>query len=187
MTSRKSPGVVWRCAFSRYPFSGSGCRAATTPPAFSGRNERRGTHASAKPLRRCTRRYSPQRDEFYQAKQIPNATRIPRGFQPKAQGCRSAATLGNRAHDKWPTPTGLWLRAKPEEFCHNPVGLEWNIGGGRFPRVVASRQPWAGGHNPVGIERIAVRKLGNDNSALRPPLSRDLPIDCVKSSFHKFI
>src|SRR5437773_8842288 len=36
------------------------------------------------------------------------------------------------------------------ERGHNPVGVEKRFA--RYPRVARSSQPWAGGHNPFGID-----------------------------------
>src|SRR6266581_6645397 len=74
---------------------------------------------------------------------------IPKGFRPKAKGLRGTSYPG------WavlvvPTPTGLW---RARRFVgHNPVGVE-PISPPGFPRVARSSQPWAGGHNPIGIDR----------------------------------
>jgi hypothetical protein len=48
-----------------------------------------------------------------------------------------------------PTPTGLC----PPRFVpgRNPVGVD--LSRTHFPRVARGSQPWAGGHNPVGIAR----------------------------------
>src|SRR5436190_18626500 len=79
---------------------------------------------------------------------------IPKGFCPPAQGWPRPAgtTLGN---DPIPntTPTGLCPNesALGNEAVATPLGLndflDW------IPRVVQQKpgQPWAGGHNPVGI------------------------------------
>ncbi len=68
---------------------------------------------------------------------------IPKGLRLKAQGCEPRATLG-KGSEELPTPTGLWISER------------------RFPRVARSfafawlrrdeSRPWAGGHNPFGIE-----------------------------------
>ena len=50
---------------------------------------------------------------------------------------------------------------------HNPVGFEglW----GRLPRVARSSQPWAGGHNPFGIEIT-----GQSGTGLEPVASESI-------------
>src|SRR5688572_108717 len=55
---------------SLYLFSGSGCRAATTPPRAAAERLARTAPLAGNSLRRWTRRYSSQRDEFYLVKQI---------------------------------------------------------------------------------------------------------------------
>jgi len=78
----------------------------------------------------------------------------PTGLCPKAQGCRNAATLGNRSTDR-PTATRLRLIRSPHAVSlgHNAVGVV-SISE-RAPKVGVARQPWAGGRNPVGIGRSA--------------------------------
>ena len=78
---------------------------------------------------------------------------IPKGFRPKAQGCEERATLGVRRRSSF----------NPERVVASTFRLKAQQGGattlsglsgslGPFPRVARSSQPWAGGHNPFGIE-----------------------------------
>src|SRR6266704_7004290 len=77
---------------------------------------------------------------------------IPKGFRPKAQRVarNELPSYPGSAVLVVPTPTGLW-RGRPV-VGHNPVGVEPTSPPG-FPRVARSSQPWAGGHNPIGIDR----------------------------------
>ncbi len=82
---------------------------------------------------------------------VPGRARIPRGFQPRAQGCEARATLGGGSKDF----------SQPQQGCgpatwdgHNPVKVV--VYSRRFPRVARALQPWAGGHNPF---RIAVEQM----------------------------
>jgi hypothetical protein len=93
--------------------------------------------------------------------------RIPTGFRLKAQGCAPGATLG-------PLPANIINRnavaAMPfssvtRDVCHNPVGVGSDLFS--FPQVARFSQPWAGGHNPFGIARIA----GRWNSKPLPPVT----------------
>jgi hypothetical protein len=71
----------------------------------------------------------------------------PTALRPPAQGCRAAATLGQRINQT----------LNPERVasctieCRNPVGVECCVGI-HGPRVATASQPWAGGRNPVGVE-----------------------------------
>jgi len=73
----------------------------------------------------------------------------PKGLRRKAQGCRHAATLGNRREGKQPQrgcgSFGINLR----NDGRNPVGVDNFIV--RLPRVARSSQPWALRRNPFGI------------------------------------
>ncbi len=86
------------------------------------------------------------------------AALIPTGLWPKAQGCEERATLG-----------------QPSVMVFNPNGVA-SSGGGRWattplglfrvaadvPKVARASQPWAGGHNPFGIDRMDghIKKMG---------------------------
>src|SRR6266404_1112542 len=85
-------------------------------------------------------------------KGVASRISIPKGLRIKAQGCESRATLGKRG-EGLSTPTGLRLmHADHHTECAaaTPLGL-W-VSEQLFPRVARASQPWAGGHNPVGIE-----------------------------------
>ena len=79
----------------------------------------------------------------------------PNGIVSSSPGLRGTSYPGSRT--EWcATPTGLW-----------PVGTggaegpqpRWGCGViARFPRVARASQPWAGGRNPVGIQRWDFRK-----------------------------
>ena len=84
--------------------------------------------------------------------------RIPKGFQPKAQGCEERATLGG----------GREPRSNPERVAASRRS-EWNTAttlsglpraSGPFPRVARSSQPWAGGLNPFGIGNVSQMQKG---------------------------
>ena len=71
--------------------------------------------------------------------------RIPKGFRLKAQGCEDRATLGKTTAEQ-----------QPQRGCGSARGdvaqPRWGCKTSRSPpRVARSSQPWAGGHNPVGI------------------------------------
>src|SRR5204862_206280 len=53
-----------------HPFRGGVRRAAANPPACSGPNGRNGSRGPVQALRRWTRRYSSQRDEFHHAERM---------------------------------------------------------------------------------------------------------------------
>jgi len=89
---------------------------------------------------------------FISPKGIAFRNSIPKGLRLKAQGCERRATLG-KSTEEFSTPTGLWLidtDLHAGNAASTPLGL-WNFEQ-RFPRVARSSQPWAGGHNPFGIE-----------------------------------
>ena len=80
--------------------------------------------------------------------------RTPTAFRPSAQGCEARATLGNRRR-KITTPTGLW----PVPNLPQPR-WGWVKIIRHKPRVASqTRQPWAEGHNPVGIENQPTRPI----------------------------
>jgi len=92
-------------------------------------------------------------------KKLATRNSIPKGLRNKAQGCEERATLDERI-DELPTPTGLRptdgdRRAKDSDST--PLGL--GIFEQRCPRVARSSQPWAGGHNPFGIEDPSRERL----------------------------
>ena len=74
---------------------------------------------------------------------------IPKGLHPPAQGCEARATLGE--------VVGFSLQ--PQRGCSSQVGETqprwgWRVLGRRRPRVASpTRQPWALGRNPVGIQQ----------------------------------
>src|ERR1039458_7438466 len=73
----------------------------------------------------------------------------PKGIVSSSPGLRAASYPGERESSKHPTPTGLRLQATTGG--RNPVGVGafWSSS----PRVARCSQPWAGGHNPFGIEK----------------------------------
>src|SRR5213593_551207 len=77
---------------------------------------------------------------------VPRRARIPRGFQPRAQGCEARVTLGGVSKDFSQPQRGCGPAARDGQ---NPVGVV--VYSRRFPRVARALQPWAGGHNPFGI------------------------------------
>ena len=81
--------------------------------------------------------------------------RIPTGFCLKAQGCAPGATLGHLPANiiNRNAVAAMPFSSVARDVCHNPVGVVLICF--RFPRVARSSQPWAGGHNPFGIARIA--------------------------------
>ena len=128
------------------------------------------------------------------AKRLPNpkgklkdpfheAARIPKGFRPPAQGCalarpaRTALPWGKRPQ-KIPNRNAVVARVAipPHETAATALRLCscWNA----KPKVASpTRQPWAGGRNPVGI---AGRRLAGEGippsagiglraTAIRPP------------------
>src|SRR5947208_11456300 len=81
--------------------------------------------------------------------------RIPKGFRPKAQGCEERATLGARLGHVF-NPERVVASGFPP---FNAIAAQAaTLSGlnmfsrGLSPRVARSSQPWAGGHNPFGIE-----------------------------------
>ena len=81
-----------------------------------------------------------------------SSRRIPKGFRLKAQGCEQRATLGKGSRQR-PTPTGL--RREAGTGGRNPVGV--GVSWRNSPRVARCSQPWAGGHNPFGIDPEATQ------------------------------
>jgi hypothetical protein len=73
----------------------------------------------------------------------------PKGIPPQSPGLRAASYPGLTVRDSVPTPTGLWP-PHAQSKATTPLGLA--IGSTAFPRVARGSQPWAGGHNPFGIE-----------------------------------
>ena len=86
-------------------------------------------------------------------------------LQPRVVSLR--ATLGVRGPRRF-NPNGV--AAFRPAHGHNPVGVGCMVAG--FPRVARPSQPWALGQNPVGIQRISPRLVGNDKGG--PPHSRTL-------------
>src|SRR6266849_4151512 len=78
---------------------------------------------------------------------------IPKGFRPKAQGCEERATLGVQWRRGF-NPEGVVAPSFP---LGTQQGSATTLSGlirtlGPPPRVARFSQPWAGGHNPFGIE-----------------------------------
>jgi hypothetical protein len=71
---------------------------------------------------------------------------IPTGLRPPAQGCEARATLGEDVETR---TTLKGLRPDRSKISATPLGL---VMFERIPKVARSSQPWAGGHNPFGIE-----------------------------------
>src|ERR1043166_3581912 len=84
LTPRSRPCAAARGATPRSARSSTSVVAVVAlrrlHPRSSGRNERRATHASVKPLRRCTRRYSSQREEFHLSGSSCRAATTPPAF-----------------------------------------------------------------------------------------------------------
>jgi len=77
-----------------------------------------------------------------------SATPIPTGLHHSAQGCAPRATLGHAFHH-FPQPQRGCITGSPTIRC-NPVGVEVIFQ--RSPRVASrTRQPWADGLYPVGV------------------------------------
>ena len=88
--------------------------------------------------------------------------RIPTGFRPPAQGCAARATLGQGARNRF-NPNGV--APCPTEPAPQP---RWGCHvGALVPRVGAARQPWAGGHNPFGIEARAATPAPSRSDAVK--------------------
>src|SRR5207248_10246283 len=81
--------------------------------------------------------------------------RIPKGFRPKAQGCEERATLGARLGHVFNPERVVASGFPPFDAIAAQAttlsGLNM-FSRGLSPRVARSSQPWAGGHNPFGIE-----------------------------------
>ena len=76
----------------------------------------------------------------------------PKGLWHSAQGCEGRATLGNRPEN---STTLKGLKPPAHERLTQP---RWGWGGWliTIPRVASrTRQPWAGGCNPVGVGAMA--------------------------------
>ena len=93
---------------------------------------------------------------------------IPSGFRPTSQGCGGRPLPWESTFQ--PTPPGLRLSGSvcqpfPHGFRHDttPVGLM--IPRRPCPKVASSSQPWALGHNPVGI---GGNSFGIDSKTLDP-------------------
>ena len=72
----------------------------------------------------------------------------PKGIRSQSPGLRGTSYPG-KTGPRLPTPTGL--RPPPLSLAvTTPLGLP--ISFRRSPRVTRPSQPWAGGHNPFGIE-----------------------------------
>jgi len=102
-------------------------------------------------------------------KKLATRNSIPKGLRLKAQGCDSSrrsqakaeerATLG-KSIDDLSTPKGLRpidVNIHLRDGVSTPLGL--GIFEQRCPRVARSSQPWAGGHNPFGIEDPSRERL----------------------------
>ena len=77
---------------------------------------------------------------------------IPTGLHPSAQSCEERATLGH-APQRFPQPQRGCILPVRAGGC-NPVGVDEILPGS--PRVASrTRQPWAGGHYPVGVNQLA--------------------------------
>ena len=76
---------------------------------------------------------------------------IPTGFCPKAQGCRSAATLGQDSPSLPNRNAVAAILLLAHAVGHNPVGVI--AASEPSPKVGVVRQPWAGSRNPFGIAR----------------------------------
>ena len=77
---------------------------------------------------------------------------IPTGLHPSAQGCAPRATLGH-GPQRFLQPHWGCITASPTDRC-NPVGVDDILPGS--PRVASrTRQPWADGRYPVGVNQLA--------------------------------
>src|SRR6266436_4435991 len=101
--------------------------------------------------------------------------RIPKGFRPKAQGCPAMreATLGVQwrggFNPERVVAPPFYVRRGKAAAATTLSGLIPSLR--PFPRV-ASRmagQPWAGGHNPFGIEDACKVQRGLAHSAKQAP------------------
>ena len=81
---------------------------------------------------------------------------IPTGLWRKAQGCEERATLGQPAKMVF---NGV-VSSGGGRWATTPLGL-FRVACG-VPKVARSSQPWAGGHNPFGIDRVDehLKKMG---------------------------
>ena len=97
----------------------------------------------------CRSEIQPFATDVTQLKLVP--PRIPTGFRPEAQGCEERATLGHGSPMET-NPNGVVTKTyfRLAGSSHNRVAVE--LISKRRPKVARSSQPWAGGHNPFGIE-----------------------------------
>src|SRR5205807_10654056 len=81
----------------------------------------------------------------------------PNGIPSFSPGLRGTSYPGF-VRQTSPTPTGLRPFRFPVSGAvgRNLVGVAFPLR--RFPKVARCSQPWAGGHNPVGIARTAARR-----------------------------
>jgi len=80
------------------------------------------------------------------------ASSIPKGLRPPAQGCEERATLGkcsSEIHNPNGVASGSQNGGQPQ-CARNPVGVD--NAALRLPRVARGSQPWALMRNPFGIE-----------------------------------
>ena len=76
---------------------------------------------------------------------------IPTGLHHPAQGCEARATLGHTPH-YFPQPQRGCITIASSVRC-NPVGVDFIVL--RLPRVASpTRQPWADGFYPVGVNGL---------------------------------
>ena len=81
----------------------------------------------------------------------------PKGIPSLSPGLRAASYPGYESSPYSPTLKGLKHPTRPTEACqepatrYNPFRVE--PPSARQPRVARGSQPWAGGYNPVGIEK----------------------------------
>ena len=107
---------------------------------------------------------------------------ILKGLRPPAQGCETRATLG-----------------KGEDFLFNPNGVAfmdragvlqprwgWKHSVG-IPRVARSSQPWAGGCNPFGIDRITASPCVLMKRPRQPWASRRNPVGILQKNSRNWV
>ena len=82
------------------------------------------------------------------AVETPTIIEIPKGFCPPAQGCVEQPWGSTIIYVS--TPTGL--RRDRSASRRNPVGVDDFSNFGSQGSPAAAGQPWAGGHNPFGID-----------------------------------
>jgi hypothetical protein len=109
--------------------------------------------------------------------------RIPKGFRHKAQGCEQRATLGkitrtyqlrrSCANHSQGICRAPWTAPSHRSGATSSRLME---SGETFPRVARCSQPWAGGHNPFGIETACKVQRGQPHSTtLSRVMRRNLP------------